>query len=169
MATETIKEELERQYWDSCLFIDFIGDRSTTGSARSKTFIQLVKDARAGRAIILLSTLILAEIRPKHAKNGQHRKLLEELLDASRPFVQFFGVTRRIALKARDVGARHSLSVADAVHVATALIGNAAVLFTYDGYSEGKPMTKLLALDRQIEGLRIEVPHIRVGPLFDHK
>jgi predicted nucleic acid-binding protein len=166
----TNREEPERQCWDSCLFIDFITDKTTGGSRRSRIFKQLVAEARAGRSVILLSNLVLAEVRPRKARNGEHRELLEELLEANRLFVQFYAVTRKIALRARDEGAKYSLSVCDAVHVATALEGNASVLFTYDGYlGDGKPVTRLLALDRKIgkPPLRIELPTIKIGPLFE--
>lgn len=172
MITTASKREPERQYWDSCLFIDFILDKSADGSARSKIFRQLVADARSGHSIILLSTLILAEVRPKKARNGENRQLLEELLEVNRSFVQFYGVTRKVALRARDEGARHSLSVCDAIHVATALEGKASTLFTYDGFHpNGEPVDKLLALDGKIGDppLRIELPQIRVGPLWDRR
>jgi predicted nucleic acid-binding protein len=165
MADAT-KRSAERQYWDSCLFIDFIADRTATGSARSKLFIALVSEARAGRSLVLLSNAVLAEIRPKKARNGTHRKILEDLLEVNRPFVQFFGLTRKIALRARDEGAKHSLSVIDSIHIATAIEGNADVLFTYDGYKPGSAPTKSLALNGQFGRLKIEIPRVNIGPLL---
>jgi predicted nucleic acid-binding protein len=160
----------ERQYWDSNLFIDFLTDKSSPQSQRSKTFKDLVAEARSGHSIILLSNIVLAEVRPKRARNGEHRELLEELLEANRPFVQFYGVTRRIALRARDEGAKHSLSIPDAIHVATALEAKAKVLFTYDGLKKDAPISGLLRLNGQMGNppLRIEVPRVRLGPLFNH-
>ncbi len=159
----------ERQYWDSNLFIDFLIDKGAQPSQRSNTFLDLVAQARAGHSIILLSNIVLAEVRPKRARNGQHRELLEELLEANRPFVQFYGVTRRIALRARDEGAKYSLSIPDAIHLATALEAQANVMFTYDGLKKGTPVGGLLKLNGQVGSppLRIEVPRVSIGPLFD--
>ena len=98
----------ERQYWDSNLSIDFLTDKSSPQSQRSKTFADLVAEARSG----------------------------------------------------------HS----DAIHVATALEAKADVLFTYDGLKKDAPISGLLRLNGQMGNppLRIEVPRVRLGPLFDH-
>jgi predicted nucleic acid-binding protein len=165
----TTTNEVERQYWDSCLFIDFIADKDPNGSQRSRTFKELVNIARAGQSVILLSNIVLAEVRPKKAKNGEHRELLEELLEFSRPFVQFYAVSRSIALRAREVGGKHALSIPDAIHIATALEAKADVLFTYDGLRSGKVNNGLLGLNLVVGNplLRIEIPRVKRGPLFD--
>lgn len=161
-------KEVERQCWDSCLFIDFAQDTTPGGNAKSKIFKDLVRVARAGGSIILLSNIVLAEVRLKNPKNGDHKELLQELLEVNRPFVQFYAVSREIALCARDEGGKRNLSVMDSIHVATALVGKADVLFTYDGTSKKSKNDNLLQYNMLIGHplLRIEVPNVNVGPLF---
>jgi predicted nucleic acid-binding protein len=158
--------EVERQYWDSCLFIDFAQDTTPGGSERSKIFKELVRTARAGGSVILLSNIVLAEVRIKNPKNGEHKELLHELLEVDRPFVQFYAVTREIALCARDEGGKHNLQVMDSIHVATSIIGKADVLFTYDGTSKKSKNDSLLSKNMLIGNplLRVEVPNVNAGP-----
>lgn len=98
------------------------------------------------------------------------------MFDANRPYLQFCAVSRRIAVRARDLGSQFNrLTVPDAIHIATALEAAVDAFLTYDGAPELKSELKknrrsggLLAFNGQIGNppLRIETPRVDWGPVF---
>jgi predicted nucleic acid-binding protein len=138
---------------------------------RSEIIRQLVRDAQNGESRIVISTLVLAEVKPSSTHETEARRVIEDLFATHRPYLRIYALTRRIALLARDIGVQcPRLSGADCVHVATAIHAQADVMLTYDGHSNLPLNPKwLLFYDRKIGDppLRIEVPSVRYGPLFD--
>jgi predicted nucleic acid-binding protein len=161
-------------YWDSCLFITFLMNDDAAKVAILKELIERAKRraAETKRPQIVMSNLVLAEVRPFSQHDRDHRKAIEELLEADRRYVQFFGLTRSIALSAADLGMTHpELTVPDLVHVATAIAAGAEVLLTYDGDRDKRRNRSgsLLRHHNKIgtPPLRIEVPKPEpLGPLF---
>jgi predicted nucleic acid-binding protein len=163
----TTSSEPEVQYWDSCVFIDLLLNRHPD---RVKAILECIREARAGRCRIVLSTFVLAEVRPHSDNKPDYKQDVQDLLEGNLDFITWYAVTRTIALLARDIGTAHpDLTPADCVHLATALEAKARVFFTYDG--EGAPRRrsrKLLTYDNRIgkPPLRIVVPAVNRGPLY---
>ncbi len=163
---------VEVQYWDSCLFICLLVNNEPT---KVKIITDLVRQAEAGGLRIVISNLVLAEVRPSTGYDNVHQLTVENLLEANRPYVQPFAVTRSIANLSREVGANFpKLTVPDSIHIATALVAKADVFYTYDGAKDNtrRRSGDLLRYDGQIidssgRPLSIKAPVVTVGPLFD--
>jgi predicted nucleic acid-binding protein len=160
----------EIQYWDSMLFTSFLTE---TIPDRVDSFRQLLRrvemhlsDSRA-----VASTFVIAEVHPLDTNNQQHQRLVEDLFDADRPYLQFYAVTRRVALLARDLTMQVTgLTNPDAIHLATALIARADVFLTYDGARDNKKKRSgaLLRLDGKLGNppLKITTPEAELMPLI---
>lgn len=163
------------QYWDSNLFIYFL-----MNEPRHKDRIDIIRAllriAQHGKLRIVLSNLVLCEVRSRSEHDAEHRQIVDELFDANRPYVQFYALSRRIALRARAIGSQfNDITGPDAIHVATALEASVDTFLTYDGASEIGPevrrnrrSARLLQFDGEIgtPPLKIEMPRLDLGPLF---
>jgi predicted nucleic acid-binding protein len=161
----------EVQYWDSVLFTSFITE---TLPERVQAFRQLLRNLQMplGNYRLVLSTLVITEVRPPGTGNAAHERIVEELFDADRPYIRFYAVTRRIAALARDLVIQFSgLTNPDAIHLATAVEARADVFFTYDGARDTSRRRSggLLRLNGQIGSppLRIVTPDQELWPLFN--
>lgn len=156
------------QYWDSCVFIALLTNEDPKGS---QVIRELVRDAEEGRSQIIISTLVVAEVKPLQSHDPQAGRVIDDLFSTYRRYLKTYALTRHIAQMARNIGGQFThLTGADCVHVATALHAKADVMFTYDGVSAGGPRPRhLLYYSRKIGSppLRIEVPSVSYGPLFD--
>lgn len=173
MTKKTDKPEPEIQCWDSCLFIELLAN---VDEAKVKQVLGVLKEATSGRARIVLSNFVLAEVRPKKGFKKGYKSAVTQLLETDVPYVDWVGVTRSIARRAAELGHKHDLSPADAVHIATAVQAGADVFFTFDGKrKEGRRKQHPLSLSGKIKRLDgkstllIDTPRIRKGPLFDKK
>lgn len=169
---QTVPQPPRVQYWDACLFIELL-----TGKDQSRVaeILKLVAGAKSGRITIVLSTFILAEVRPSSPRVKyieDYKPIISELLETDRPFVQWFALPRSIANRAADLGVKFpNLTVPDCIHLATAVVGKATQFFTYDGV---RPSQRRRSKDLiQYNGLigeppmEISVPYWSEGPLFD--
>lgn len=122
---------LPSYYWDSCLFINFLSDKN---KKKAECVAELLDIAESGQRMrIIISNVVLAEVRPKPEYNVKRLGRINELFDADRPYIRFYGVSRSIANSARELGLKHGITVLDAIHVATALEAEVASFFTWDG------------------------------------
>ena len=136
--------------------------------------LQALGEARAGRARIVVSNLVLSEVRPRPEYKMDYKSIVEELLETDVPYMRWYGLPRSIAVRARDIGATFGeLTPADCVHLATAIEAEADVFFTYDGDEKPPRRSKrLLSLDGRIKAkpgkpsLKIVTPRVSPGPLF---
>jgi predicted nucleic acid-binding protein len=137
-------------YLDSCALIHVLTKHPGYEPAE-----RLLRLADAGDVEILTSPMILVEVR------GQGRKELDAaresearaLLDNPRfVFVEF---DREVALKARDLVPRFGLKPADAIHLASAVLGEAEVFMTFDG---GLPR------GRDVDGVWVDEVYTHGGP-----
>lgn len=163
----------ELQYWDSCLYINFL---TNLDQVKATTIAELFGQAEGGKLGVIVSNLVLVEVRPVPGSPPDYRQKIDALLSQSRPFFNFYGLSRSISLLARDIGEQFPpLTVPDTVHVATALEAGASRFFTYDGdHSKARRRSgDLLRYDGQIgpafgkPPLAIQVPFVRSGPLDD--
>jgi predicted nucleic acid-binding protein len=156
-------------YWDACIFIAWLknekrkeGDMAGLNSA--------VVDLQRGRATVLTSVVTRTEIR-QIAITRDHLKTFEGLFDGG-PKFRSVDVTPAIADLAGQIrlhylqqskrDGRPPLQLPDALHIATALIHEAAVLHTFDEADNKKNKSRgLISLNgEEVAGyrLRIEKP-----------
>ena len=87
------------------------------------------------------------------------------------PYVSLINVDRAVAQRAAELRRKYpSLKTPDAIVLATALIENVVILYTYDGCDEGSgKVSGLLALNGKESGLTIAIPDGgKAGTLFEH-
>lgn len=163
-----------RLYWDSCVFIEFLDPKV---KEREKALRALVKfmDREAPPFTIVMSHLVLAEVRTRYGADEATTEIIRDLFDADRPYIEQRAVTRGIGDAARDIGLKHGdLTVPDCVHIATACLSDVDYFFTYDGDRDKKRRRSkdLLKHDGKVRvsgnrHLRIKIPFVPSGPLFE--
>jgi predicted nucleic acid-binding protein len=164
--------EIKRIYWDSCLFISYLQGKPEE-KALTDMLHQLLKYSEGGALKILLSTAVIAEVRPNAAEYPPDRlALVDEIFFKDHTFVQVSAVTRNIASHARQLAATFpELKVLDTIHVSAALQMQADALFTLDGVRKAggrRRLRDLTAYDGKIgsPALAIKEPFVPIGPLF---
>lgn len=160
----------EVQYWDSVLFTSFLTE---TIVERAESFRQLLRqvEMRFSHSRAVVSTFVIAEVRPLATHNSHHQRIVDDLFNANRPYLQFYTVTRRIAFLARDLTMQFDgLTNPAAIHLATAVIARADLFLTYDGARDNRRRRSgaLLRLSEQIGDppLKITTPEAELIPLF---
>lgn len=151
----------EQQYWDSCIFLCALNDREDERD-KVAAIAELLRKADDGEIIVVVSTLVLAEVRPRETYNITQRRLIDDLFYRGRSNVRVISVTPAIAAKASDIGGLHNaITVPDAIHVATAALERVSVMYTLDGNrdNEKRRSGKLLEYDG-----RIGVPRLAIKP-----
>ena len=142
---------MDKEYWDSCLLLAFLQDKPEERELVD-IISALLRRAEAGDTLIVVSTLVLAEIRPVRPYNPDHDEVFWDLIHTNRPYVKVVSVSPRIAELAATIGSEHKISTPDAIHVATAWSERVEVMLTMDGSSsvESRRSGKLLSFDEQI-------------------
>ena len=120
------------QYWDSCLFLAYLQNKPEEREL-VETISALLRRAESGDALIVVSTLVLAEIRPRRTYDPSHVEVLWDLFHTNRPYLKMVGLSPRIAESAGTIGSEHQITSPDAVHVATAWSERVDVMLTQDG------------------------------------
>ena len=154
--------------WDSCIIIDAIQKSPQYWSAIEP----FVADAEAGKLLIVVSEISVAEVSSLGGLNEQGVSL-EEQAKLIREWFENPYVSRRqqhagISELAAEYGRTYSLKAApDRVVLATAVFEKIPVLHTRDGAGASPRSKMLLPLDRKVGNppLRIEVPNYRQGLL----
>ena len=120
----------QRRYWDSCNWISLIAEDEVE---RANMCQRILEDADAGNTVVITSAFTLAEVIKKKGKpllpeSDEHTivKFFEQ------PYVLIHDVTRRVAEQARHLSRRYGLRPSDAIHLATALVGNADYFETWN-------------------------------------
>jgi len=147
---------------------------------KAETVRQLLHLAEHGKLMIVISSFVIAEVRPhdgtKYKHIAAHSKKIEDLLETDRSYIRMVSLTRVISHLARQVSAKllkqgHSISVPDSVHHATAIHQKVDCFRTWDGQYEkdNRRSGKLLACNGLVgtPALAIEEPVVHAGPLFD--
>lgn len=140
---------LTKEYWDACLFIAYLNDKS---EEKDKVDIieTLLRNAQRSDSniLIVVSTIVLAEVQPRDDYNPLHYQQIREMFYTARRFIKVQAVTPRIAdvasnLRTKNVG----IGLADAIHIATAGLEQCYVLYTFNGTSERKRRNDLLSFN----------------------
>ena len=149
------------EYWDTCLFIAYLQNKPEEGGLVD-VISTLLRRAEIGNTLIVVSTLVLAEIRPLRAYDPRHSDVLWDLFHTNRPYLKFVALSPRIAELAGTIGSEHRITSPDAVHVATAWSERVDVMLTIDGgpNNETRRSGGLLSFDGKIgrPPLKIEYP-----------
>jgi len=141
------------RYWDACVFLAWLKRESDkVGQCEAA-----IREAEAGKLVIVTSTLTLAEtlylVKGEMPVSAETRKKLRDFFENE--YILPVELDRLTAERAQDVIWDHSVRHKDAVHVATALVWreilNIEQLDTFDG--------PLATLSRKIDGLRIGEPN----------
>lgn len=170
--TLTNGEGFTRQYWDTCVFINYLTNLDTAkADVVHDLIVQAEKGKGASAITIIISNLVIAEIRDKAGNVKERQQKVNEIFETDRAFLEPHALTGSIAQLAREIGNAFPLiTVPDAVHVATAIHAKAEVLFTYDGASdktERRRSGTLLKYDGQIGDppLKIQTPWVYSGSM----
>lgn len=102
------------------------------GEPEFESLKSLMAAIERGDITLVESTAILAEVQPEHLTDVKPdaRRIIRELLES--PTTQLIDVSTVVARKAGDLRVQHGLKTWDAVHLATAIIGNVDVLVVRD-------------------------------------
>jgi predicted nucleic acid-binding protein len=155
---------MAKEYWDTCLWIAYVKD-----SDDERTTVDIVdallRGAQNGERLIVVSTLVLLELRSQARYNPTHWRIVRDIFYTNRPYIRVVNLNPRLADLGSTIGAEHSnLTPPDAGHVATALSEKVDVFLTLDGKHEhGRRRTRdLLDYNQRIGNppLRIEAPQM---------
>lgn len=114
-------------YLDACILIDLIKNTDSAPAVRS-----LLAHVDAKRVTLVSSTLMLTEVLPSH--NGTTTLVRQQVRDLlTSPLTMLLDVDQAVAQTAADLRVEHHLDGIDSIHVATAVVAEAELLFTRDG------------------------------------
>ena len=152
---------MANEYWDTCLFLAYLQNKPEEQELVDIVSARL-RSAESGDNLIVVSTLVLAEIRPLRPYEPSHSEVVWDLFHTNRPYLRIVGLSPRIAELAATIGSEHRVTTPDAIHVATALSERVDVMYTQDGAAdrERRRSGQLLFYDRKVgqPPLKIEMP-----------
>jgi len=152
-----------KEYWDTCLFLAYLQNKENEQDIVNIIDALLRGASQKNERLIIISTMVLAEIRPRDIYNEFHLAIVRDLFYTNRPYIKIQALTPRLADLASTIGGDHNaLTPPDAIHVATALSEQVDVFYTLDGLHEHGPKRKgdLLDYDGKIgtPPLKIKAP-----------
>jgi predicted nucleic acid-binding protein len=170
----------KKVYWDTCVFIAWIGDESSWPDDVKKGIQQTIELAISGEVMIVTSALTLAEILETKMTPDQKIKFRTAF---SAPYLQLIDVDRKIGVLSAQIRERHDtriygpnrtlisgtfIRMPDSIHLATAIHLNVAVLNTLDGSGRSPKRLDMLELDGKVGGysLSIKLPSFVPPPEF---
>jgi predicted nucleic acid-binding protein len=125
---------MSSDYWDACLFLEALQKKNQD---RLDSCLELIDKAKKNQLIIVTSVFTLTEVHKLQyleATTGLSRaeqsKLILEFFE--NPFINMRPLDRQIGEMAHEFTRTHSLTGADAIHVATAIVAKVDVLYTWD-------------------------------------
>lgn len=145
---------MERRYFDSCIFLHVITNTHPDRAAMSKAAIQA---AEQGQFRLVTSMLTMIEvIKDKTGPHTPSPEVQKKIADYfEHQYVLMAQASRDIMVRARELCWKYgdiNLKGVDAVHLATAIRHQCTTLYTYD--------PKLLKTNEP--GIRVEPPQIYV-------
>ena len=143
---------MAKEYWDSCLFLAYLQNKPEERDM-VEVISALLRRAETGDAMIVVSALLLAEIRPLYAYDPNHAAVLWDLFHTNRPYVKLVSLSPRIGELAATIGAEYNaITSPDAVHIATAWSEKVNVMLTLDDSpdKERRRSGQLLYYDEKI-------------------
>lgn len=152
-----------KEYWDTCLFIAYLQNKEDEQDIVDVIDVLLRGAREKSERLIVISTMVLVEIRPRDIYNDFHWSVVRDLFYTNRPYIKVQALTPRLADLASSIGGDHNqLTPPDAVHIATAISEQVDVFYTLDGRHEhgARRRRDLLDYDGKIgkPPLKIKVP-----------
>ncbi len=140
-------EKVRRVSLDASCWLELIEDTSGTHPLRS-----LLLAADRGEVVIAASTALLIEVLPEHPASPNSEEARRKVRDRLRAVeTELIDVGTRVADKAAEYRVRfHPMKTWDAVHLATAVVGECDVLFVSDFD---------FPLDRNVDGVWVSRPY----------
>lgn len=117
-------------YFDSCLFIELL---QQSDQDRFDACESLRIQAEKKQLLIATSSIAIVEVNKLPESKALPEKQSSDILKFFKnPYIAIRPVDRRTAEYAHELTRTHGLTNLDAIHVATAILAKAAVLYTYD-------------------------------------
>lgn len=140
-------EKVRRVSLDASCWIDLIEDTSGTHPLQS-----LLLAADRGEVVIVASTALLIEVLPEHPASPSSKEARRKVRDQLRAAdTDLIDVGTRVTDKAAEYRVRfHPMKTWDAVHLATAVVGECDVLFVNDSD---------FPLDLNVDGVWVGQPY----------
>lgn len=143
-------------YFDSCLFIELLQQND---AERFDACEDLRSKAEKQALIIVTSARTITEVN----KLPESPSLPEEqskriLAFFENPYIAIRPVDRHTAEYAHELTRTHGLTNIDAIHVATAVLSRASVLYTYDSAKSKRKGLLRYSLKIGNPPIRIEIP-----------
>lgn len=156
------------------MFITLVTRQETKeGHKRVEKIQELLGLHEQKKIEIAISTMAIVEFRP-YQEGVPHdpaaAKIVDDLFNSTD--ILLYGLTPGIAAMARDIGEKHpAITPTDAIHIATAIVANADVLFTFDGVGKRRRPKSMIANTGKIGNppLKISEPYVDLGPLLDEQ
>lgn len=158
-----------RYYWDSCLFLAWLKNETTREAGEMDGVRDVVEKVKRREADLITSALAYAEIYAADLPVGvpnlfrdlmRRRNVSTIAVDV--PIATFASELRKhYTMRAAEFNGK-TISVPDAIHLATAILYKAEEFHTFDSGKKGKSLG-LLQLDGNVagHGLRICKPQAR--------
>jgi len=149
----------------------FISLVTNVDPERVRTIKELLNLHEQQRIEIVVSTMAIVEFRPYQAGmsiDAAAAKAVDDLFNSTD--ILLYSLTPDIALMAREIGEKHpSINPTDSIHIATAIVAKADVLFTFDGGGKKRRPRHMIANTGRIgtPPLKISEPFVDFGPLID--
>ena len=126
---------LVKEYWDSCLWISYLNDLPEEKGKVDIIDILIRKAQKPNSNIlIVVSTIVLAEIQPRDNYNQIHYQEIREMFYKARHFIKVQAVTSPIADIASQFRTNNpNVNLFDAIQMSTAALEGCHVLYTLDG------------------------------------
>jgi predicted nucleic acid-binding protein len=130
---------------------------------------EMVRSVDKGDAILITSAITRIEVLDSTLTDAQRAKFRQAI---GRKSIQSLACSMRVADKAHELrdfyqAKGQKLQTPDAIHLATAIIYGADILYTFDGIAKDKPQKnmKFLPLNGDVagHGLAIQIPNGRLS------
>lgn len=159
----------EKVYWDTCIFIAWIKNERRSNPLEMDGILECVERAERGETLIVTGQIVKPELMTVRLETEQ-RALLDRLM--MRRCAQILSDNPRIMDLAGEIRAFYldqghgkTLSVPDAVHLATAIYYRVDAFYTFDKGKRGG--LGLLQLDGNVGGHNLHIckPPVTQGRL----
>lgn len=165
------KKGKQHLYWDACIFLAWLNSEDDVhGPSVMEGIRQIANDVDNNRCVLFTSVMTKTEVF--HRLKTQWAKD-EYTQFCQRPNVAIVAQDERIGDKSSAIREHYAkrgitLDAGDCVHLATAILYKADVLYTLDGSGQIPKPNALLLLDGDVAGyaLPIKKPHAAQGTLF---
>ena len=155
-------------YWDTCIFLAWI--KNEQRAPDEVAGIQdLVSKLDTGEIKVITSVATLMEITRAKVDEPQEQVFLKAMKNQN---IRIHPIDKKVAEKSRELRNFYilsdppvgKLSIADSIHLATAIIYDVDLMYTFDGTNpiNNNGTLKLIPLNKNVAGfpLKIEAPRI---------